>query len=464
MKDTKQKKGKKKKNKNKQSKKQPKFKLDRKDTILLKDGIWINKIEHPKHYAGRDITKDGKYTLAKALDEKLYTKWIEAERHPDRNNIHFTSECGNYSFKIPLFKHHLENYVKQLGEADTERAFKIWEKLQAQANIIQSCKRLAFPSFNTKFNQGVKSLERSENDIRTLKYKKVIIELFGRMYPLKEIHRICVKNLKIIISKETLMEIEKENLSLISDLHARYKDGDVSDLRLSSKRGRLEEIEDLFYSIKSSFESTGSKSDARMMKELIESARKEEGDKISVKVQGELNMSVKHEISNVSNEIFKYLNINQIIISRVAARMGVNPLQMITDMQQTAYARFNGMLNVQGEEKDEEYAEMIYPTAMPYDFGNIEKAQKMLVAKRQEKIEEIEEAKVIIERVGAEKGTKKSLLEKIKKLKEDNAKTVSELNRIEYLKNKEDQKVSVKKETGVDGRTKEGRELKKYLK
>lgn len=460
--DKKPKKGKKNKSKKDKKKKVQELKLDRKNLIEFKAGIWINEVEHPKYYDGRDITKDGKFTLKRCLNEEYYSKWIQAERAPIRNELlNFTSECGNYSFKIPLFRHHLQKHLKELGEADVERAENIWRQLQDQANKIQSWKMKAFPSLKSKAGGGRRG-DRTDNDIRVQKYIKVIIELFGRQYPLKEIHRICIKNLKIIISKEQLLEIEKENLGIISDLHARYKDGDVSDLRLSSKRGRLEEIEDLFYAIKASFETTGSKSDARMMKELIESARKEEGEKISVKVQGEMNMTIKHEISNVSNEIFKHLNINQIIISRVAARMGVNPLQMITDMQHTAYARFNGMLNLQGEEKDEEYAEMIYPTAMPYEFGNIEQAQKVLVAQRTERIEEIQAKKEKIERVGKEKGTKNSLLEKVKRLKQKANETSSELNRIEYLRDKE--KTSMKEETGVDGRTKEGRELKKFKK
>jgi len=461
MKDGKKSKKKDKKNKKKlKETKQKKLKFDREDIIEIKKGVWINAQEHPKYYNGRDITKNGKFTLQKADDMKLYTEWIEAERaHPTLEELKYTSKCGNYSFTVTLFRHHMKRYIEQLPEEEVEEVEKMWRNLQDAFNASQSAKKKAFPNVKAYIAASLSTKERRErkkqNAERILKYQKVIIELFGRRYPLKEIHRICVKNLKIIISKDLLLKIEQENLELISNLHARYKDGDVTDLRLSSKRGRLEEIEDLFYQIKASFEETGSKADARLLKELIESARKEEGEKVSVKVQGELNMTIKHEISDVSQEIFKHLNLNQIIISRVASRMGVNPLQIITDMQTSAYARFNGMINLQDSSTQEEYENMVYPTAMPYDFGNIEKAQEALTTERKERIEKIEESKQKYEAVGKEKGAKSLLLEKLKKIRLETKEVSTELNRADYLLEKKEL------EKKVDGRTKKGKELKR---
>jgi len=400
-----------------------------KSKILYINNLEIHPNEHPDLYMGRDITKKGKQTLLNATNIEMYIVWIELQRAKIYNEGRwFFSKDGSKKTYFQAFKSKVIPDLKMMGEKDERRGLKKYDKWLEHHRRTMSALKKAFPN---------KSLPTKTESVRirmeeyTKPYHQRFIELFGKMFTPKEVQKIAVENWEVPVDIKFLFKFRQRNIDEISGLIHEYQQGNIDDLRLSTVRGRFEEIKWLYDRVKASFIATGSKSDRDFMLKAVESLRKEAGDDI-IRINGNLDIKVEQTITHqIQKEIFEKTNLTQIIIGRVAARQGVNPLQIITDMQQNVYAKFNGMLNYQDENvSDVEYEELIYPSAMPYDFNMIEKGQEV---KKSERIELKKTLEIKIEKaniIGKEKGSKETLSKLLQKLRDENIARGTEVDMI----------------------------------
>jgi len=114
-------------------------------------------------------------------------------------------------------------------------------------------------------------------------------------------------------------------------------------------------------------------------------------------------------------EVYKSLNLKEIILGRVAARMGISPVKLIYSLNNSFYSKFSNVLGTFDEDTANS-TEVVYPSQMNYDFERIKR-------EAQKRDEEIEDAIVIEENkddkdLSRAERIKKEMLEKIARKKD----------------------------------------------
>lgn len=203
-----------------------------------------------------------------------------------------------------------------------------------------------------------------------------LLELFGKMYSGMEVHKIIVTEWKLkTVDYKWVLKFQRENSEVIGELKEAYQK-DTVNVRLVHKRSRLDELTDMYGSRKSKYEQTQTRSDYELMLKTLEQIRKEvEGQQIHIngRIQVEHEQAVQ---DHVNREIMASLNINDIIVGRLCARLGVNPKYILYRLHTSYYSKFTGFLP--DEMNDEN--EINYPSQIVYDFTRIAAANKALEA------------------------------------------------------------------------------------
>ncbi len=342
-------------------------------------------------------------------DKKAYAKWRAMNnlsilrqtmaKASDERNI-------NYAWLQHVFEKKIEGLPLEERTELLVRKKKYYSTLN-KANVQ---KRVAF---------GVKNgVTISGRNSKLLDVKQEeIIELFGRMFSVKEVHRVIAEDWHIPCAIDLVFEYRREYLNVITEkieIHKR----EYSDIRLGVKRSRLEELVWLYNETKEQFKITKSKFHADIMIKLLEQVRKEaEGDKLTI--DGNFDVNIESTVNvHLQQEVFKEINLAQLILGRVAARSGIDPMDLVASLQSSYYSKFNNILGHETEDAD--YEEVEYPSASAYDFDNIARVNKKRehnegvekAAKKKDKAEAQEEA--------AESGLKERLLATIGKKIGDN--------------------------------------------
>jgi len=134
------------------------------------------------------------------------------------------------------------------------------------------------------------------------------------------------------------------------------------------------------------------------------------------RIYGSLSMEVKESIQvHIHQELFQDLSLMNIVVAKVSARLGLNSLELLTQLNKSYYAMFSGM---QKPEKDVETDLIPSITKMIYNWDEIKKVneenvkKKERLALREENIQDIKEINDLADSIKAD------MLDLIKKKKE----------------------------------------------
>ena len=189
------------------------------------------------------------------------------------------------------------------------------------------------------------------------------------------------------VTEKDVKKVFKEHIVEIEKLREKFRNK-VTDVRLYNKRPRLEELAWMYGKMKNRFKVNNSSEAYNSMLRTLEQIRKEaEGDILTV--NGVVDVNIEAQIQeHIQQEIYKTINLKEIILGRVAARMGYDPAKLIAGLHNSYYAKF---VQISGD--FEEDAEMVYPSSQAYDFTQIEmKANRNPVPMKQEEPTEEEKS------------------------------------------------------------------------
>lgn len=201
-------------------------------------------------------------------------------------------------------------------------------------------------------------------------YRDDVIELLGRLFSVKEVIKIMAEDNGIAITQPQVTKILRDNLSIIEQKRDQFRNR-IADVRLYNKRPRLEELAWMYSKMKLRYVQLGGERAYDAMLRTLEQIRKEsEGDVINL--NGNLNMDINVQINNhIQQEIIKTINLKDIILGRVAARMNVDPQVLVAGLHNSYYAKF---VPISGDfDKD---ATMEYPSLINYNFQEIQHANQ----------------------------------------------------------------------------------------
>lgn len=311
------------------------------------------------------------------VNPQAYKKMIALMRHPILQNTIYVSSEGD-EINIGMLPHVLEKKIKHLSPKEQEQIREMKRKYNQMRAKITTEKALAYGHSGrnggrTK-EEVIKFLEKSpfENDI---------IELLGRMFTITEVVQIIGEENGAVVKEHDVKKVFREHIVEIERKREEFRNK-VTDVRLYNKRPRLEELAWMYGKMKNRFNINNSSDAYNSMLRTLEQIRKEaEGDILTV--NGVVDINIEAQIQeHIQQEVYKTINLKEIILGRVAARMNYDPAKLISGLHNSYYAKF---VQISGEYDED--AEMIYPSSQAYDFTKIEmEAEKKSVSMEPEKI------------------------------------------------------------------------------
>lgn len=218
--------------------------------------------------------------------------------------------------------------------------------------------------------------------------KQDLLEEFGRYKNVDQVLE-WVKEQGFSIQRGKLVEFFAENLDEIKDRRLRFQQQE-KDFYLATGTGRIESLSYLYSEVLKLFESTKNKGYASEARAIIEQVRKEvKGDEIRLTVNGEIDLTATIQANRTINELNSKIPINMFIISLVAGKKGVNPQDIMAQLTNSFYSKWNGF-NKLGD--NEEQIKLPSHFIQEYDWNEIDKvhrdkderASKMLYDKKLE--------------------------------------------------------------------------------
>ena len=266
--------------------------------------------------------------------------------------------------------------TKPLTDLEEVRGLKkihdIFNKVRGVSMIVKK------KAIGTNSVGGEKSVKKTLLEERQTE----ILELFGKFYSINEVHKILIEEYQLHCNVILVENFRLKHLDRIKELQDEYL-RDFSEIRLTHKKSRLEELNDLYIGRKTIYGITQSKDDYKLLLQTIEQIKKEvDGDFV---VNGQINIDVEHTVNfHVQRELLKGLAIKDIILTRLSARLGINSNYLIHRLHTSYYSKFNGY----GSELTNQEDIPQYPSQYVYDFNE-------LLPRVQEKKNEAEQLKTI---------------------------------------------------------------------
>lgn len=305
--------------------------------------------------------------------------------------------------------------ILEYESTDQQKVLKRQEAFRKIHTLALNARRAAFGGYDGKKAKLKDTLLSSK--------KTELLEYFGRLFTIKEVYAILkVDSSMKSISEVVLTDFYRSNIDEIKRLQEKHKQ-DYTHLRLTAKTSRLEELTYLYGKLKRKYEISNNREDHKALLSTMESIRKEvEGDKVTL--QGNIGIQVQHEVNlHVRAELMKGVALKEVILSRLAARSGINPLKILNSLNDSYYAKWNRLLN---NTIDVEHEEVSFPSLQSYDFDMIKKVNSD--KEKQDKIDlEKEKAKKIEENSAeSDKDRIKNIL--LQKLKQNSNNINNQIN------------------------------------
>lgn len=307
----------------------------------------------------------GKQQALPVVDQEAYNEYLRLSKNPLLNEKKMQLCSDGKYYNIAKMPHHLQEDIKHLP-IDEQKKMMSLKKVYFSLNNKRTGLLRRAHGANVKGNGE----QATNHRLKVLDVKKAeLIELFGRMFSSSEVHELVLKTWKLNVNKDTLIEWRKahqDEVNIRIEEHKRT----YSDIRLSHKRSRLEELSWLYTQRKAIYNMTKKGDDHRLLLQTIEAIKREvEGDRIVF--DGQMNINLEATIDgHVKNEILSHISILEIVLARVAAKTGIDPVGLIKNVSDGFY--FNKLY---AEDVDHEEVKA-YPSAQVYDFDRITRINK----------------------------------------------------------------------------------------
>lgn len=355
------------------------------------------------------------------VDKEAYIEWQQKIKNPILTTKRDITCSDGTEVHLALFPHILKKRIQHLPLDEQNSILKKKELYFRINNKATQLKRRAFGDDFKGQKGGMLGSREPE-----------VIEYFGRMFSIDEVFKIINEDWGIQLGKQAIERFRKNHAEEIDRKIEEFK-ASYSDIRLGVKRSRLEELVWLYTRQKDKYINTDSRDDYKLMLTTLEAIRKEsEGDRLTI--DGKLDISYEENIQvHLRQEIFKTLNLKEIILARVAARMSVNPVKLIFSLNNSFYKKFSNVLGDYDENNITD-TDQTFPSQMSYNFEKIQKYH-------QERDKDIDDAVIVDEQTNGksqEEGIKKklTLAEKIKQKRAAVSRSNSEVNANSAIYNK----------------------------
>jgi len=293
-----------------------------------------------------------------------------------------------------------------------------------------NAKRLQYLQLDRAYQRAVLELNkamgvRSRKPRNIVDYTGTIMELFGKFYTVTDVSKVMAKEYKIKVPEEELKKFYVENRDLITRRRAEYVLQN-KDFRIATETGRLEVLNQMLVEVEIKNRAAGGSNVdyCNLILRIIEQARKEvKGNEIKMTVDGRIDINATlHAETNVMT-VMKQMSINALVVGLTAAKVGLNPTVLISQLASSWYAKFNGF---NGNLMDGEQVQLPSALIKQYDWDQIERSSKEFVQEFTPITEIIDEKEP--EKQTTAETTRKNMLLRLKSMKAAKAQEDSRAN------------------------------------
>lgn len=292
-----------------------------------------------------------------------YVKWkqleAEIENHPlkyytvpTREGDPFVVNCGGV---YPMIKKQMEKNTAA-NKADYEEVRRRWEILTKLKMEKGACAR--------KWN-GV----LFKGDIIQGR-KGQLIEEFGKYRTIDQVYKMIREEWGLSVNLNKLRDFFEENLAEIKNRRARFLT-ESKEFYLTTETGRVESLSYLFEEVMKLFKETKQVKYSAEVRSIIEQVRKEiKGEEIRLTVDGKIDISASIQANRTIQELNRIIPINLFVVSLVAAKKGIEPTSIMTQLSHSFYNKWNGFAP-----SAEEGEKIVLPSeyVQGYDWAEIER-------------------------------------------------------------------------------------------
>lgn len=290
------------------------------------------------------------------VDRKAYLQYLAIGKNPILKNPFYETSEGDV-INLKVFPATIRKQIAHLSPSEQETVMELKNKYNRLIAQRGGVKTKAFQA-----NNGDKVDRQRKNAL-----EQDCIELLGKMFTPAETVQILGEEYGIVVTERHVSNILTKYLPEIERRREEFRNK-VQDVRLYNKRSRLEELGWMYSKMKQRYISLQSDTAYNSMLRTLEQIRKEaEGDTLTI--NGAIDISVETEVQlHIQQEIYKTINLKEIILGRVAARMGFDLGKLVAGLHNSYYSKF-----IQMSGDFDPNASMMFPSANQYDFEEIEK-------------------------------------------------------------------------------------------
>lgn len=180
-----------------------------------------------------------------------------------------------------------------------------------------------------------------------------VIEMMGRLLTDYEISKIIFQDwgFKIPLHKIAAFRVDNKNsiISLNDDYIRNY-----NDIRLSHKKGRLEEYLEIYNKQKEIWLNSPTPQNTVILTQILKNIRDEVEDP-KLKIEHNISHSIDITVGyHIQQEIMKGMTITDIVIARAAARLRVNTAFLLERLHTSVYNKNSGFERPDGDIEDQD--------------------------------------------------------------------------------------------------------------
>lgn len=197
-----------------------------------------------------------------------------------------------------------------------------------------------------------------------------LLDLFGKLKSADEVHRIVVQEWGYNVGKTVVTSFYSKHLKDIERLRDQYQ-SDYSDLALTKKRGRLDKLSVMFYTYFNKWAEDPRLPYAQELRALLKQIKDEvEGERLQIDITGRIDVDFTVEINKTLIEAYRRVPINNLIVAMVAAKKGIDPTSIMSQLTGSFYSSLNGF----GEH--DKSKEMSHPVDLTYNWNEIQRKHR----------------------------------------------------------------------------------------
>jgi hypothetical protein len=299
------------------------------------------------------------------VNRNAYIKYYVLKKNPILRDIIVSTSDGK-EINLSTLPHWFRRDIQHLPPKEQEYLMERRKKYTSWRSKCNALKIQAYGKVGRKKKVKGEEVEMSYEEKADVALEHDIVTLLGRMFSINEVVRILAEDNGIVASPSKVKEIMARNLVAIERAREEFRNK-VTDVRLYNKRPRLEELAWMYSKMKLRYLAMNSTEAYNAMLRTLEQIRKEsEGDILNINGALDVNLSVELQ-AHVQKDILKTINMKEIILGRIAARMNYDCTKLIAGLHNSYYNQF---VQISGDYTED--AEMKYPSLVNYDFAEIE--------------------------------------------------------------------------------------------